>query len=413
VVVRLKEGKSVRGALSYNEQKVTAGKAELILASRFGCELSVLGFNEKLNRFEQLNRKRQRGEINTLHLSLNFSPYDQIDTEKMQAIALDYMKRIGFGDQPFLVYRHDDANHPHVHIVTSTVKPNGRPINVHRLGIRLSEPARKAIEKGFNLIPAASMKKEAALPLIPVALEKAQYGQGETKRVISNIVREVTSRYHFTSLDELNAILKDFNVLADPGRPGSRIRDKGGLVYSIIDSYGNKVGIPIKASAIYSQPTLAFLTEKFKRDFARKHLYINHTARAVNDILLKPGKINENRFQSILAKRKVHCHFIKDEDGRLLDIRFVDHFSKVVLNCHDIKLSTHDLLDRIIPSPHQSEVKQPHHSKDPETQQQKQEAPISHLTMKLMKGLFEQENGDHGVSSEFLKKKKKRRKRGF
>lgn len=122
----MKMGKSIKGALSYNEQKVRQGSAELILAAHFSRDIAEMGFSEKLARFEKLTQLNEKSKTNTLHLSLNFSPDDVLDTETMQRIAADYMERIGFGKQPFLVYQHNDTAHPHIHIVTTTIKQDGK-----------------------------------------------------------------------------------------------------------------------------------------------------------------------------------------------------------------------------------------------------------------------------------------------
>jgi len=410
VVVRIKTGKNIRGALSYNEQKVKTGKAELIMASRFGCELPAMGFSEKLERFERLNKKCKRAGTNTLHLSLNFSPHDQLSTERMQEIAMEYMKRIGFGDQPFLVYRHDDTNHPHLHIVTSCIKSNGRAINMHMIGKKKSEPARKALEQEFNLIAAQSMKKEASLPLYPAAPVQAQYGHDETKRVISNIVREVTSGYHFTSLDELNAILKQFNVIADPGLPGTKMRENGGLVYSILDQFGKKVGVPIKASAIYTKPTLSFLNKKFKNELPRKHLYTKHASQVLAAILSKPEKVTDKQLSLQLAKRKIQCDFFKDEQGNLVDIRFVDHFSKTVLECQDINIPLAAIKAKLRSNSLKEETRTNEKAQQP---LQGEQIEIPQLTLKLLKGLLETENPDLNALPESLKRKRKKRRPGF
>src|SRR6478672_2015708 len=109
----------MKGALNYNEDKVSRGVAELIAASGFACNVEELGFSEKLNRFNALIDNTSKVSYNTVHLSLNFAPGENLDNETLQRIAWDYMSRIGFGNQPYLVYRHDDTNHPHIHIVTT------------------------------------------------------------------------------------------------------------------------------------------------------------------------------------------------------------------------------------------------------------------------------------------------------
>jgi hypothetical protein len=101
MVVRIRSGKSIQGALSYNEEKIRLGKAEMILAAGFGCEIDNLGFSQKLKRFELLNSRDPKTETNTLHLSLNFSPQEQLSDEKLQLIAIDYMNQIGFHSNHF------------------------------------------------------------------------------------------------------------------------------------------------------------------------------------------------------------------------------------------------------------------------------------------------------------------------
>ncbi len=74
----------------------------------------------------------------------------------------------------------------------------------------------------------------------------------------------VLQNYKYASLTELNAVLKLYNLNADRGKEGGIIFLKRGLVYRVLDEKGNKIGVPIKASSIYSKPTLYFL-EKNKR----------------------------------------------------------------------------------------------------------------------------------------------------
>ena len=42
--------------------------------------------------------------------------------KNFKEIADEYMQKIGFGEQPYLLYQHNDAGHPHIHIVTTTLK---------------------------------------------------------------------------------------------------------------------------------------------------------------------------------------------------------------------------------------------------------------------------------------------------
>src|ERR1700712_527013 len=109
MVARITTPKSINRALNYNEQKVQAGKAECLYAGNFLKEVSELNFYQRLERFEYQNALNQRAKTNTLHISLNFDAADKLGGEKLVEIANSYMDKIGFGEQPYLVYQHHDA----------------------------------------------------------------------------------------------------------------------------------------------------------------------------------------------------------------------------------------------------------------------------------------------------------------
>ncbi|RKR81892.1 relaxase/mobilization nuclease-like protein [Mucilaginibacter gracilis] len=270
MVAKIITGKNIRGLLLYNENKVEAHKAELIMASRFGGDIEQLGFKNKLARFEHLTMLNSRVKTNALHIMLNFNTSEKIGTPKLQQIAAAYMEKIGFGDQPYLVYRHNDAAHDHLHIVSTNMQMDGKRIDLHNIGRLLSEPARKELEVAYGLVKAEGKGLKEALGIKPIDIEKAVYGKTPTKRAISNVVGEVTATYKFTSVAELNAVLKQFNVVADRGREDTLMFEKKGLIYSILDQQGHKIGIPFKASSLNGKPTLKNLETKFERNRERR-----------------------------------------------------------------------------------------------------------------------------------------------
>ena len=213
MVARINTGKSISKALNYNEQKVQQGKAELLSASGFLKEVGRLNFYEKIGLFEKYQSLNARVDTNTFHTSLNFDPSEKLTNEKLVKIADAYMDKIGFGQQPYLVYRHSDSAHPHVHIVSTNIQRDGSRISMHNLGRNQSEKARKEIELQFGLVKAAAKKAAGSLMLMPVNAQKVSYGKSETKRAISNVLAAVINQYKFTSLPELNAVLKLYKGL--------------------------------------------------------------------------------------------------------------------------------------------------------------------------------------------------------
>ena len=333
MVAKVISGKSIRGALNYNENKVKEGKASCLLAHKFGSPVSDLSFSNKLTRFEKLTQRNPKVKTNALHISLNFDTTERLEVGKLKAIAQTYMERIGFGEQPYLVYQHTDAAHPHVHIVSTIIQANGKRIDIHNLGRNQSEKARKEIEKEFNLVMAESKSKKRT-ELLPIEVSKAIYGKSETKRTISNTVRWVTQKYKYASLPELNAVLRQFNVIADRGTEETQMFKKKGLQYSLSDKNGKKVGIPIKASSIYGKPTLPWLEKQFKLNEVLRQPFKEHLRQQIDKALSKGNGITA--FEKSLAAFNIFMLLRQNDEGRMYGITFVDNQNKVVFNGSDL-----------------------------------------------------------------------------
>lgn len=107
MVAVIKHGKSLHRIFNYNEHKVKQGVARCLLASNYPMDTQDLSVAQKLNML--LNRAKLNENVrnNSIHISLNFAKEERLDDAKLRAIAEEYMERIGFGSQPFLVYRHE------------------------------------------------------------------------------------------------------------------------------------------------------------------------------------------------------------------------------------------------------------------------------------------------------------------
>jgi hypothetical protein len=403
MVAKVKTGKSIAGALRYNEVKVNEGKAELLFASNFSCDVSELTIRGKLNRFEKLTNLNPKVSTNTMHVVLSFAPDEEISEENLMSIANNYMKRIGFGDQPYLVYKHHDTANSHLHVVTTNVKASGRYISMHNIGRRKSEPARKAIEIEYDLVKAEERKKIYSLSVanngeIPIA----EYGVSETKKRITDIVSQVTASFRFCSIEELNAILRQYNIQAFVRNCKS---GKQGLVYSIVDRNGHKTGIPIKASAIYANPTLASLTEKFERNKSKKQLCLPSVHKRIAFALRRSN--NSQHLTAALHKMKLACSIYYRSDGTIDKVYFTDHQTRSVFSANELGLTPSMITNRF-------------DQKDASIRQtsKKEENPLllilgyvlSALNHKLLEQLLRPEYTGPDLAPELLRKKRKRRR---
>lgn len=423
MVVRITSPHSLQRALNYNEQKCHKGKAVCIHAEGYLLSQEKMNFHNKLERLHDLQSRNERSKkSNTLHISLNFDPSEKLSREKLTIIAQSYMDKIGFGNQPYLVYEHHDAGHPHIHIVTTNIQADGKRIDTYNIGRNQSETARKEIELDFKLIRAGDKKQAQLINTSPVDIQKVQYGKSETIRSITNVLDHVINSYKYTSLAELNAILKQYNVIADRGRENSIVHRKGGLLYCLLDEKGNKTGVPVKASHLYSKPTLAVLEKKFQANETLRQPDKRKLKASIDWVLAKsPGSLKE--FTDALLKERVQTVLRQNKQGLIYGITFIDFRTKSIFNGSDIgkQYSIAGIESRIGGNqkeksiPEKSQISQDSVSnlRELKTQQENSPDDLSYDKGNLLQEIMDHEKNINRVAGELLKKKKKKRNKNL
>lgn len=333
MVARLNVGKRMLTILNYNENKVKEGVAKCIDENTFGCPPDRLSFNQKIKGFERFTKHNRRAYATAVHISLNFHPDERLSESTLKSIAADYLEKLGFSSQPYLIYQHLDAGHPHLHVVTTNIDIAGNRINLFRIGKYESEAARNFVEDKYRLVKAKGRKtEEEELSHI----ERLNYGKSAIKRTISNTVRSVIKSYRFTSLPELNAVLRQFNVVADRGTENSRMFKNNGLKYGALNDKGEKIGVAIKASTIFSKPTLKFLQRQFKLNEGLRRRHRERLISCIDRVFEGRNTVTRSAFVQALAKEHVAVLFRQNDEDRIYGITFIDHNTKVVFNGSDL-----------------------------------------------------------------------------
>jgi Relaxase/Mobilisation nuclease domain len=336
MVAVIHSAKGFHRVLNYNEQKVTEQVAVCLEAANYPKKTESLTFTQKLKRLENQAALNERTKVNGVHISLNFDPSEQFSNDKLREIATVYMDKIGFGEQPWLLYRHDDSGHPHVHIVTTNIKANGSRIELHNLGKVQSEKARKEIELMYGLLRPEDSKQRQQNDLKAVNVQKVLYGKSATKRAITNVLNRVLNEYKYSSLPELNAVLLQYNIVADRGSVTSRIYQNNGLTYSMLDAGGKKIGVPIKASDFFNKPTLKFLEERFIINAPLKQPHKARVKNAVDLALLRKDSHTLESLMQALSKEGIQTVIRQNENGLVYGLTYVDHRTKCVFNGSDL-----------------------------------------------------------------------------
>jgi hypothetical protein len=167
-------------------------------------------------------------------------------------------------------------------------------------------------------------------------VNKAVYGKSETKRTIDNIVGEVMKRYKFSSLTEFNAVLRQYNVMADRGKEGMLMYEKNGLRFSLLDSKGNKVGVPIKASALYSKATMKTLQNVFETNTLLKESHKERLTKIIDSFFHATDKHTRANFCSYMKLYEINAMFREGKDGRVYGLTLVDNKKCIVFNGSDL-----------------------------------------------------------------------------
>ncbi|WEK36156.1 MAG: relaxase/mobilization nuclease domain-containing protein [Candidatus Pseudobacter hemicellulosilyticus] len=315
----------------YNENKVDAGVAECLLAENYPLDAGEMTKGQRFIRLKKRTELNPQTKLNTLHISLNFPVQEAgmfSDKDKLRTIARDYMQRLGYADQPYLLYEHRDAGHPHLHIVTTCIDENGENKGLHNIHLT-SNVARKAIEEHYGLIKAEGQQPQE-YSLKPVNASVVQYGQKATKSEIANVLVNVLKSYHYTTLGELNALLQLYNVTASQGLPGSRIHQHGGLQYQALSPDGERLGKPVKASLFPYKPTLKFLKRRYAANIKSRMGSETALRKDIDLMLFAVPPPTFPDFLAALRAKGIDTCILRNEQGRTYGISYIDHRSKAV-----------------------------------------------------------------------------------
>lgn len=416
MVAVIKTGHSVRRIFTYNENKVKEGTAECIGQGNYPAEAADLNPAMKLGRLLHQNALNANVKRNSVHISLNFHPSENYATQKLLMIAGAYMEKIGFGEQPYLVYRHDDAGHPHIHLVSIKVREDGSRIDMQNIGKNQSEKARKEIEKEFRLVPAQGRRTEDIPMAKAVVVSKVLYGKAASKKAMSGVLQSVLLNYKYSSLSELNAVLQLYNIRADRGSEDSRIFNTRGLVYRILDSDGKPAGVPIKASDFAMKPTLAFLEHRYTLSSGEKVFEKNRIRSAVDGALLRPD-MDLEKLVCVLHKEGIDMVLRKSATGQLYGITYVDHLARCVLNGSALgkKYSAKGMLERCGTTAKAGEAVHAGILLNTDSQEQKQtalESASEGSPVKVLEELFRPERQADYVAGRFKARRRKSRRKG-
>jgi hypothetical protein len=311
-------------------EKVMGGTAHIITGNRMMCDVQgipVSSMQQTLLPFENYLLSNRNTEKPILHISLNPSPEDRLTDEQMALLAKEYMREMGYGKQPYIVYKHEDTGRPHIHIVSVAVDENGLKIPDSYEWRRSMNACRK-IETMFGL-QQLSGKQEEAETFRP---EKVDYAAGEVKKQVAGVLKSIAATYSYRSMGEYNALLSLFNIEAKVVNGQFDGKPYNGLLYSVIDGKGETCGTPFKASLWGKAFGYEALVKRMKR--SAENLKKNGLEEELKKAVLLAMRRASGRedFSVQLKKAAIEVVFRENRDSRIYGVTFIDHKRKLVCN---------------------------------------------------------------------------------
>ena len=326
MIAKISSTENLGGALGYNFKKVQHNEAAVLCVNelRKGFD-GTFQMDKVLADMQKAIPEQCRTKKTVFHCSLNPHPDEKLSDERLTQIAKEYMEALGYGNQPYIVFKHNDIAREHIHIVSLRVDSKGRKINDKYEG-RRSKKITDALEKKYSLIPSSKVSERTT-----TETPKVNVVQGNIKEQVANTVRSAMKHYTFCSLGELNAVLRKYNLAVEEVKTEYRGKRYDGLVYVPTDDKGNKVSTPIHASDIGRGVGYTAVQNKMLKSKQMVKPLIPTVRRKVLEVM-RTSPHTEERLRQRLEKQGLQVVIRKNDNGRIYGITFIDDEKGIALN---------------------------------------------------------------------------------
>ena len=326
MIAKISATENLGGALGYNFKKVEKGEANILLAAElYQDKDGRYTMEDVLADMEALIPKNCRTKKTVFHCSLNPHPDEKLSDERLTQIAKEYMEALGYGKQPYIVFKHNDIAREHIHIVSLRIDGEGKKIN-DKFEKRRSKKITDTLERKFGLIPSSKVT-DKAMKETP----KIDTNKGNIKEQVANVVRMVLKHYKFCSLGELNAILSKYNLAVEEVKTEFRGKKYDGLVYVPTDDKGGKVSTPIHASDIGRGVGYTAVQNRMQKSKQAIKPLIPTVRRKVLEVM-RTSPDTKEKLQQKLEEQGLRVVIRKNDNGRIYGITFIDDEQGVAFN---------------------------------------------------------------------------------
>ena len=326
MIAKISATENLGGALGYNFKKVEKEEASILFAQNlYQNKEGTYTMAEVFADMESLIPEKCRTKKMVFHCSLNPHPDEKLSDEILAQIAKEYMEALGYGKQPYIVFKHNDIAREHIHIVSLRINGEGKKIN-DKFEKRRSKKITDTLERKYNLIPSSKIADK-----VMNETPKIDTSRGNIKEQVASVLRMVLKHYKFCSLGELNAILGKYNLAVEEVKTEFRGKKYDGLVYVPTDDKGDKVSTPINVSDIGRGVGYTAIQNRIQKSKQTIKLLIPTIRNKVLQTM-RTSPNTEKELRQRLEEQGLRVVIRKNESGRIYGITFIDDNEGIALN---------------------------------------------------------------------------------
>ncbi len=339
---------SASHAVDYNEEKVTEGVAEVVFSSK------IMNLSDPMATFQLYENASGSGRLG-FHASVNPSEEDlqKMSQSDMLEFMKDWMARMGYGDQPYIIYAHNDIGRPHYHIISVRCDYDGKMISEWQERKRSREHLKQMEEKySFKLGRAKKNAEDMSM-----ATKARVHGQQDIRtverfdpkagKVAAQIERLVNNamRYHFTSEQQFIFLMQEMGIkVSIEERKGKTVM----RFHGIDPKTGNVCTARINGSRLIipSPAEINAYAQQCRKEPHRKEI---DRVSGIVGFCLKNSRTAVH-FERMLARKNIAVKYSFSSDKRLMGATFIGHQTRSVFKCSELrrnKIQLHEL-ERVI-----------------------------------------------------------------
>jgi len=277
-------------------------------------------FDNSLNHLGTLNETKHK----YVHFSLSLPEQDSISDSEFYALSKNYMKDMGYENQPYIIVKHVDTKHPHVHILTSRIMDNRTLISSSFERIKNKDVCRH-LETKYNLTTNTSFKRQEDLFKHRLnSYVSSDHSDQNTRAYLRDQINSLTQKYRLRSFEEFNRLLQPYGIVSKASQHQS---GRTGISFSLTKDYKSFNMSSIPGNRIHQNFTYPKLKSYFEENNKSK---VNNASKfklkkQINNVLEMFDSINVNELPELLKLFKnVNIKPVSNASGQTLGFTVYD-----------------------------------------------------------------------------------------